>query len=228
MYNVNKVKRDKNYFHLCLLRGISNSMVRRSKEDAEKTKQDILDAAVYHFSEEGFAKATLENIAKTANVTRGAVYWHFKNKVEIFDALHEQIHHSFLEMILEDIKFDHPKPLKQLEELCVHVFLDLEKNEQKKRILQLFLIKCDYSGDLAPLQEIHLQKKKECAGLFEQYFKKAIERDQLHTEFSPTLLTTALSAYIKGILYEYLIELDNYKLKDKISLLMAFFFKNLS
>lgn len=202
-------------------------MGRRSKEDAEKTKQAILNAAVYHFSEDGFAKATLENIAKTANVTRGAIYWHFDNKVEIFDALHEQIHKSFLEMILEDAKINHPEPIKQLQDLCIHVFLDLDKNEEKKRILQLFLIKCDYSGELAPLQEIHIAKKKECTGLFETYFQKAIDLKQINTEFSPDLLTTALSGYLKGILYEYLTDPESYQLKEKVPDLMKFFFNNL-
>lgn len=62
---------------------LAENTMRRTKEDAELTKQTILKAAVDVFTERGVAKASLEEIARKADVTRGAVYWHFKNKMEI-------------------------------------------------------------------------------------------------------------------------------------------------
>ena len=57
--------------------------MKRTKEDAEITKQDLLEAAFKEFLENGFQKTKLEDIAKRAEVTRGALYWHFKNKEDI-------------------------------------------------------------------------------------------------------------------------------------------------
>ena len=66
-------------------------MVRKTKEDAELTRQRLVNAARAVFLKRGVSKSTLEHIATEANVTRGAVYWHFENKTDIFHAIREQV-----------------------------------------------------------------------------------------------------------------------------------------
>ncbi|MBI4030700.1 MAG: TetR family transcriptional regulator, partial [Proteobacteria bacterium] len=78
--------------------------MRRTKKDAEQTREDILDAAVCLFSERGIQTTTLDEIASKVGVTRGAVYWHFENKMDIFDALHERLHRPFIGIILENLE----------------------------------------------------------------------------------------------------------------------------
>src|SRR5690242_16957611 len=56
--------------------------MRRTKEAAEETRQRLLEAALKVFSQKGYAAATLEEIAQEAQVTRGAIYWHFGSKDE--------------------------------------------------------------------------------------------------------------------------------------------------
>jgi AcrR family transcriptional regulator len=62
-------------------------MVRKTKEEAEQTRKDIIEAARRTFHQYGVSRSTCERIAKAAGVTRGAVYWHFRDKAEIFFAL---------------------------------------------------------------------------------------------------------------------------------------------
>ena len=62
-------------------------MPRRTKEDAAKTRQVIMTSALELISAKGFSQTSLDAIARNAGVTRGAVYWHFKNKNELFSAL---------------------------------------------------------------------------------------------------------------------------------------------
>lgn len=64
--------------------------MRKTKEDAEKTRKQLLDAAYDVFLEQGYDAATIAEIAGRAQLTRGAVYWHFKNKEEVFIAVVEQ------------------------------------------------------------------------------------------------------------------------------------------
>lgn len=64
--------------------------MRRSKADAEQTRQKILEAAERLFSEQGIARSTLEQIARAAGVTRGAFYWHFRDKTAVLSALYER------------------------------------------------------------------------------------------------------------------------------------------
>lgn len=62
-------------------------MSKRTHAEALETKQNILKAAQKIFTQKGFAKASLSDIAREANVTRGAIYWHFENKNELLAAL---------------------------------------------------------------------------------------------------------------------------------------------
>ncbi|WP_272942305.1 TetR family transcriptional regulator [Kingella kingae] len=54
--------------------------MRKTKEEAQKTRQHLLNAALEVFWRKGVTQASLHEIAVEAGVTRGALYWHFKNK----------------------------------------------------------------------------------------------------------------------------------------------------
>ena len=64
--------------------------MRRTKEEVEETKNLIIETAIKLFDEKGYKYTKMSHIAVEANMTRGAVYWHFKNKQEILRALCEQ------------------------------------------------------------------------------------------------------------------------------------------
>lgn len=202
-------------------------MVRRTKEDTEATKEAILDAAAEVFVNKGVARTSLQEIATKAGVTRGAIYWHFKNKVDIFAALHEQLFMSFSEMILEGLEKNHPHPLKQIEKLCVELLLDLERNPKKRRVLTIFFLKCDYSGEMERFLECQKQQKLKSTELFSCYFKRAIERGYLACNTDPMALTRALSCYMSGILCEYLRNPELLKLKEQAASLLRIFFNGL-
>ncbi|MCD8566672.1 MAG: TetR family transcriptional regulator [Alphaproteobacteria bacterium] len=173
------------------------------------------------------ARSTLEDIAQAARVTRGAIYWHFKNKTEIFDALYERLHRPFLEMIMEDLEKDHPEPLEQLQDLCIRLFLDLKNNESKRQALDLFLIKCDYSGELAPYKEKHLKKKAEKQKAFARYFEKAKTKKKLPVNADPELLAQTVGCFMKGLLFEYLDDPESADTQKKIPLLIELFFNTI-
>ncbi|MBU2373167.1 MAG: TetR family transcriptional regulator, partial [Gammaproteobacteria bacterium] len=58
--------------------------MRRTKEDAEQTRLKIIAAALELFSKNGYSNTTLAMIADEAGFSRGPIYWHFKNKDELF------------------------------------------------------------------------------------------------------------------------------------------------
>ncbi|MBP3749081.1 MAG: TetR family transcriptional regulator [Ruminobacter sp.] len=59
-------------------------MVRKTREEALKTKQNIMDVAKQLFCEKGYEKTNLSDIADVVGVTRGAIYWYFQNKDDLF------------------------------------------------------------------------------------------------------------------------------------------------
>lgn len=53
----------------------------------DRTREKILKAAKEEFLTKGFRDASLRKITDKAGVTTGSLYWHFKNKDELFDAI---------------------------------------------------------------------------------------------------------------------------------------------
>lgn len=177
--------------------------MRKTKEDAQKTRESILQAAIENFSGKGFFNTTLDGIAKTAGVTRGAVYWHFKNKAEIFDALHSAMHEPFIQHVLADLETDSPHPVLQLRDLITQLLLNLANETSKQQVMRLFF-NSDYSGVLVPYKEQHKASKRESLLLFEAYFKRAQDKGKLNPEADPKILTLTLHCFLKGLLIEYL------------------------
>ena len=62
-------------------------MARRTKEEAEATKKAISIATLEIFCEKGYSRTTFDEIAKRINLTKGAVYWHFRNKADILSEI---------------------------------------------------------------------------------------------------------------------------------------------
>lgn len=61
--------------------------MRKTKEEAEETRKAILRSALDTFYEKGYSKTTFDEIARRINLTKGAVYWYFRNKPDLIAAL---------------------------------------------------------------------------------------------------------------------------------------------
>ena len=66
-------------------------MVRKTKQDAQATRARILDTAECVFQRKGVSATSLQEIAQAAGLTRGAIYWHFQNKADLFDAMLQRV-----------------------------------------------------------------------------------------------------------------------------------------
>lgn len=202
-------------------------MPRRTKQEAEATREAILQAATQIFVEKGVSGAGLEEIAKAAGVTRGAVYWHFKNKIDIFKALYDKLYTPFAERVLEDLEHDHPQPLTQLEQLCTRISIDLAADTQKHLILTIFFLRCDYSGEMEEIRRCQLERKGKSVQMFSEYFKRARAKGHLNADADPHVLTLALVSYLTGLTYEHLRNPEVFDLARYAPQMFAHFFAGL-
>ena len=56
----------------------------------EERRTQILDAAAQCFAEKGYHAASMDDLVKASSLSKGAIYWHFKGKREIFRSLLER------------------------------------------------------------------------------------------------------------------------------------------
>ena len=75
-------------------------MPRRTKADAEKTREKILASALSLFAKNGYEHTTFSDIAQRLKMTKGAVYWHFKSKDALLIAIVNEMLESFRREIL--------------------------------------------------------------------------------------------------------------------------------
>ena len=68
---------------------MSTPRSRRQERKAE-TRQELLAAAIRLFADHGFHNTSLQQIAEAAGYTTGAIYWHFRNKDDLFLAAFEE------------------------------------------------------------------------------------------------------------------------------------------
>ncbi len=97
------------------------SMKRRDAH-TEGTRRALLREARRLFAAHGFAGPGIEEIARRARVTTGALYHHFGSKRELFEAVAEQVEQELMESAVEAAA-GQPDPWKMLES-GIEVMLD--------------------------------------------------------------------------------------------------------
>ncbi len=75
----------------------------RKQRERERRRQQIIVAAKRVFSQNGYSKSTMEDIAREAELSPGTLYLYFKNKDELYASLSLRIL-QYLNIRLEDVK----------------------------------------------------------------------------------------------------------------------------
>ncbi|TLU66620.1 acrEF/envCD operon transcriptional regulator [Enterobacter sp. MF024] len=119
-------------------------MARKTKAEAQKTRQLLIEAAIEQFAARGVASTTLTDIADAACLTRGAVYWHFTSKAEIFNAIWQEqrplreIIHARLSQV------EQSDPLLILREQFVMALQYIARDRRQRALLQILYHKCEF------------------------------------------------------------------------------------
>lgn len=174
-------------------------MARKTKEEALKTRETILDAAVQMFSVWGVSRTTLAQIAQEAGVTRGAIYWHFKNKDDLLSALWEQLLLSFQPITRASENPEQPDPLGQLKQTYLGFFLELKENSQLSKIYQILISKSETVEDTGTLYRHRVRCRQEGEDVIGRILRNAILKGQLPEDLDVRLNSIATMSFIDGL-----------------------------
>ena len=195
-------------------------MARKTKEEALKTRGAILDAAVQVFSVRGVSRTTLANIAKEAGVTRGAIYWHFKNKEDLLGALWEQLLLPF-EPINQAIENpDEPDPLGKFQQTHIAFFKSLKEDPQLLQLYQILLSKCETVEDTGTLHLHRVNCHLEGQRKIEKILRNAITKGQLPDYLNVRLGSIATIAFIDGLITNWIMFPDLLDVDKEIPLIL--------
>lgn len=179
-------------------------MIRKTRPAAELTRTQLLDAAEEVFLVRGVARSSLEEIARTAGVTRGAVYWHFRNKADLFNALIERARLPLSELLSELEGAVGNDPLRTLRELCVYALRGLARDQRRQRVYTIVFHRCEFLDDINPVVARLDGLAEEFERVLEGYFAAAAARGDLSPAVSPRAAAYALRTYLLGIYRDWL------------------------
>jgi TetR/AcrR family transcriptional regulator, acrAB operon repressor len=187
--------------------------VRRTRDEAAATRNGILDAAERVFSERGVSHTSLDDIAKAAGVTRGAIYWHFRNKSELFTAMVNRVSLPIEDMVAKSAEDDVADPLALLRQAAVGALRRTATDPQCQRVFDIVTHKCEYLEDMSGVKTRISEIKCGCVTRAEKAIRLAIKRGQLPKSLDARLAAIGLDAMIFGLISNWLADREYVKLE---------------
>ena len=190
-------------------------MARKTKQQALETRQHILDAAVREFSERGVSATSLTDIATAAGVTRGAIYWHFKNKVDLFNEVW-----AISESKIDDLEIEYQakypnNPLRILREILIYILRATVDDPRRRALMEIIFHKCEFVGELMSLQQAHKILYLESYEKIEVVLKNCIELKLLPDDLDTRRAAVVLRSYISGLMENWLFMPEGFDLKGQ-------------
>ncbi|WP_113369787.1 TetR family transcriptional regulator [Rhizobium sp. SYY.PMSO] len=188
--------------------------MRRTKEDAARTREEVLTAAAEIFYENGVSGSSLEKIAKRAGVTRGAIYWHFKDKAEVLTALHSEIRLPQEAIVDYAIEHGHDDPLGLIEQGAVEVLQILAEDEHQQRVFAIMILGCEFTEHLTDAAQRIITANDEMFGKLQKLIEMAHERNTLAPLWTVDAAARGIQCSMNGLLAEWLRSDKSFPLVD--------------
>ncbi len=185
-------------------------MVRQTKENAELTRQRIIEAAREVFLSRGVSRTSIEQVANQAGVTRGAVYWHFSDKKALFSAMREQVILPLIDRIDENIlNENNDDPLGKIGDFLYDTIRALDESAYTRQTFEIMMVKCEYVEELTELLEQTLCNCERITKKIEQLYERAKTKGQLNPSDSPAILAMDTHLFFSGLMHLWVKDLDS-------------------
>lgn len=187
-------------------------MARRTKEEALATRNALLDAAEGLFERAGVGGTSLHDIAQAAGVTRGAVYWHFKDKADLFNAMMERATLPF-EAPFAQAEKDSGDALESLRALVLAILRQAATDTHVQTVFTIATQMVEYVDELNAVRERHLQGRDQAVRRFEALLRRAAAQQRLGARVSPRPAAVALHALVNGLIYNWMLDREGFDLQ---------------
>lgn len=177
-------------------------MVRKTKENAELTRQRLIEAAREVFLMRGVGRTTMEHIAVQAGVTRGAIYWHFSNKIDLFQAMREQVFLPLIDRMDDTLLIEGSEDaLTCIENFLCGTIQALIDSIETRQVYEIMMIKCEYVDEFAIILQQVLSNCSRIVEKLKLVYERAKLQEQLHPSHDATQLAMDTHLFFIGLLH---------------------------
>jgi TetR/AcrR family acrAB operon transcriptional repressor len=181
--------------------------MRRTKEEAEKTRRRIMAAALRSFGRSGISSTTLEEVANAAGVTRGAIYWHFSGKEALLHAIREEVSAPLLDQAdFTLLSRGTEAPLDRISCFLLGLLEALETDKKVERVLSVMSFKCEYVGPLAHELKDQVRNNQWLCEALAKVYKEAMSDGSLRADLAPSVAALETTTFVSGLLRLWLLD----------------------
>ncbi len=182
-------------------------MARRTKEDAEATRNRLLDAAQEVFHVKGVRGASLLDVAQAASLTRGAIYWHFKDKADLFDAMMQRVTLPLEQACFPELDGtgSQTSALQGILDVFQMVLHSVSTDAAIRSVFDIALFKVEGVGEMLAVRERRMMGVMRFTSRLEGALLLAAEQAGVDLPISAASAAIGLHAVFNGILHAWLL-----------------------
>ena len=150
-------------------------------------------------------------------MTRGAVYWHFKNKTDNFYALRDRAFLPLIDRMYDTLatQTDDIDPLTQIENSLCDTINELNENIEMRQIYEIMMIKCEYVDEFASVLQQILNNCADITEKIQSAYERAQTQQLLSTTQSPRALALDTHLFFSGLLHMWVKDADGSRFRHQ-------------
>ncbi len=203
----------------------------RKQRERERRRQQIIVAAKRVFSERGFSKTTMEDIAREAELSPGTLYLYFKNKDELYASLSLRIL-QYMNIRLEDVKKEKDSEPAQKIASIKEALYDVYQFDPMILINMFHLQSSETLKNISsPLLDNISELSRNSLQILADIFKDSSERNAVLTRQPTAVADIVWSLFTGVVLWEEskrMIDDDKDYLKDTLDIAFEIFARGIS
>ena len=188
-------------------------MARRTKADAQTTRNNLLDAAEQLFQSRGVSHTSLNDIATAAGTTRGAIYWHFKDKADLFNAMMERVTLPLEQPLVVAYVEQSAHPVAEIRSAMLEALRLIATDEQTCRVLKIATHQVEYTTDMGAVLERHLSVHGGCVARNHAALQRAFAARGQPPPMALDFAARGLQVLVEGLVHQWLLNTEAFDLQ---------------
>ncbi|OSI13042.1 multidrug efflux system transcriptional repressor MtrR [Neisseria canis] len=188
--------------------------MKKIKAEALKTREYLMLSALDTFYQKGVSRSSLNEIAHNAGVTRGALYWHFKNKEDLFDALFQHIFSDINRELEQDIQNGSVDIWASFRTALLNVFDRIENNEMHRKFCNILHLKCEHTEQNQAIVSLMKSYQDMWRIQLSDTLNACLKQKSLPENLNIELAVIYLKSVISGLIDQWLFSPDSIKIND--------------
>ena len=186
--------------------------MKRTKAQALQTREHLMLAALDVFHRHGVSRASLNEIAQAAGMTRGALYWHFKNKEALFEALFQHLFDDLGQKLDADIRHSTPNMLENVRLALINHFEHILHNENHRKFCHILHLMCEHTVQNESIITLMRRYQQMWRQLIHDALKLCVAQGSLPKNLDVDLATVYFKSTVFGLTHQWLLAPERFSL----------------